>query len=148
MEIPYGITGFYTAGEKQPPEVDGKQFKEVCFGIVLKSNGKIIQFNTPEYPMNFYSVRVEISEKQFYILLNKHYPYLAFASEVSYGNITFIDMPVLYEQLIPQYTVLKTNQLSLPMKEFKENNSLNSAEISQIDWIHDKVGQVIFNYMD
>lgn len=137
MEIPNGITGFYMAGEVQPPQVDEKQFKRVYFELAVSNNGKVIQFNTPEYPMNFYSVRVGIFEKQFYILLNEHYPYLAFTSDVSYGNITFIDMPVLYEHLIPQYTVLKTNQLNLPMNEFKENNSLNSAEISQIDWVHD-----------
>ncbi|UOQ84684.1 hypothetical protein [Gracilibacillus salinarum] len=146
--MPYGITGFYRAGEAPPPEVDGKQFKRICFELALQHKGKIIQFTSPAYPINFYNVQVEIKEKQFFMLLNKHYPYLAFASEISDTNITFIDIPALYDQLTSNYTVFKTDELSQPMHKFKSNHSLSSAEISQIDWVHDKVGHVIFNFFD
>lgn len=148
MELPYGITGFYKAGDVPPPKVNERQFRQLCFEIIKRNHGGDIKFYSPEYPQNFYKVRFEIHDRQFYILLNEHYPYLAFALIVQYGNIQFIDFPDLSREFPPSYMVLKTSELSTPINQFRQNNKFNSAELEQIDWENDTVGQVIFNTMD
>ncbi|MEH6944144.1 hypothetical protein [Bacillus sp. JJ722] len=115
MILPNGITGFCNSVENQPPKVDRQQFKQLCYDIVIHSRGKIVDFKEPEYPMNFYSVYVHLFNKNFYILLNEHYPFLAFSSSVEFGNIRFIDLPNFSEQFTPFYKVLHTGELSLPL---------------------------------
>lgn len=108
LKLPNGVTGIYNAETNKPPKVDGNQFKQLCFEIAYRKGGKVIEFYPPPYPANFYYAQVEISGNQFFILLNEHYPYLAFASAVEIGNIKFIDKPVLYEQFSPFYRVIGT----------------------------------------
>jgi len=152
MKLPNGVTGFYHSKANKPPQVDGKQFKQVCFDIASRNGGKVIDFNPSQYPMNFYKARVEIFNNRFYILLNGHYPYLAFASAVELGNINFIDIPVLFEQFSPFYQVIGAVELNIPVSEIlgKENeNALNSAELEQLAyWKPKTIGNIIFNYWD
>ena len=150
MKIPNGVTGFYNAEANKPPNVEGKQFKQLCFDIVSRNGGKVIDFNMPQYPASFYYAQVEILGNRFYILLNEHYPYLAFASAVEFGNITFIDNPVLYEQFSPFYQVIGTVELNVPFNQnLVKKTELNSAELEQLAyWKPETVGQIIFNYWD
>ena len=157
MNLPNGITGFFNSKNGQSPKVDGKQFKQVCFTISTRSRGKVLEFKEPQYPTNFYNVEVKIINKHLYILLNEHYPYLAFASVVEFGNIKFIDEPDLIKQFSSFYKVLGTKELNEPLslrfgskKSILQNaNELNSAELEQIAyWKPEKVGEVIFNYWD
>lgn len=152
MKLPNGVTGFYHSEANKPPQVDGKQFKQLCFDFVSRNGGKVIDFNTPQNPANFYHAQVEIDNIQFYILLNEHYPYLAFASVVEFGNIKFIDMHVLFEQFTPFYQVLDTVELNTPINQIlgaKNKHALNSAELEQIAyWKPETIGQVIFHYWD
>jgi hypothetical protein len=130
--------------------VSKKQFKQLCFDLASRNDGKVINYNTPQYPANFYYVQVEIFDNRFYILLNKHYPYLSFASIVELGNIKFIDNPVLFNQFSLFYQVLGTGELNVPITQIvEEKNKLNTEELEQIAyWKPDTVGQIIFNYWD
>ncbi|MCM3654797.1 hypothetical protein [Metabacillus litoralis] len=150
MILPNGVTGFYNSEAIKPPKVEGKQFKQLCFDIVSRNGGKVIDFNTPQYPANFYYAQVEILGNRFYILLNEHYPYLAFASAVEFGNIKFIDNPVLYEQFSPFFRVIGTVELNVPFNQnLVKKTELNSAELEQLAyWKPETVGQIIFNYWD
>lgn len=152
MRLPNGITGFYSSKANNPPQVDGKQFKQLCFHFVSHKGGKVIDFNVPQYPMNFYNVRVEIFNMQFYILLNEHYPYLAFATAVEFGNMKFVDIPVLFERFSPFYQVMDTASLNVPIGrilEEKNKHELNSAEWEEIAyWKPNTIGEIIFNYWD
>ncbi|HWO95856.1 MAG TPA: hypothetical protein VNM45_05895 [Bacillus sp. (in: firmicutes)] len=157
MKFPNGITGFYNSKNNKPPKVDGKRFKQVCLTIINRSGGKVLKFKEPQYPMNFYDAEVKVFNKHFHILLNEHYPYLAFASVVEFGKINFIDVPELLKQFNSFYKVLGVKELNEPLafkldskKGIIQNeNDLNSAELEQIAyWEPKRIGEVIFNYWD
>ncbi|MEH6940370.1 hypothetical protein [Bacillus sp. JJ722] len=157
MILPNGVTGFFDSVDTPQTKVNGKQFKQICITIAIHNGGKIIAFKEPEYPMNFYSVYVEFFNKQFHILLNEYYPNLAFASIVEFGNIEFIDIPILYKQFNPFYKVLNTSELNNPVtlinsskkSIIQNNNELNSTELKEIVfWKLKTVGEIIFNYWD
>jgi hypothetical protein len=157
MKLPNGITGFYNSKNNQPLKVDGKQFKQVCFTITTQSGGKVLEFKEPQYPINFYDVEVKVFDNHFHILLNEHYPYLAFASVVEFGKINFIDVPELLKQFSSFYKVLDVKELNEPLvlklgskKGILQNdNDLNSAELEQVAyWKPERIGEVIFNYWD
>lgn len=152
MKLANGITGFYNSEANKPQYVDWKQFKQLCFDFASSNGGKVQDFNPPQYSANFYNAQVEFFNMRFNILLNEYYPYLAFASDVEFGNINFIDIPVLFEQFTPYYQVLNTGELNIPVKkifEAKYENLLNSTELVQLDyWKPETIGQVIFNYWD
>ncbi|MBS4220748.1 hypothetical protein KHA96_20835 [Bacillus sp. FJAT-49711] len=150
MKLPNGITGFYGSKANTPPQVDGKQFKQLCFDFASRNRGKVIDFVTPRYPSNFYYAYVDILGNRFYILLNEHYPYIAFASIVEFGNIKFIDRPVLNEQFSSFYQIMGNDELNVPFnKNLIKKTELNGAELEQINyWKPETVGQVVFNYWD
>lgn len=151
MKLPNGITGFMDAKTTEFPEVDGKQFKQLCFDFAIHIGGKVTEFNTPQYPRKFYYAQVEIPyNNKFYILLNQHYPYLACASVIEIWNIEFINEPVLFEYFSPFYIVLGTDELNAPFYQIPGGESeLNSGEWAQITyWEPETVGDIIFNYWD
>ncbi|MFF2879036.1 hypothetical protein ACFVR2_22335 [Gottfriedia sp. NPDC057991] len=142
-----GITGFY---EKQnvPPNTDGMQFKKLCFSIINQNKGTILNFRESQVATNFFAMEVKVSNKYFYILLNAHYPFLAFASAVNFGEINFLDVPQLKEEFSPFYIVLSTSELNEPLI-LKSENKLNSAELKQIAyWKPNRIGEVLFNHWD
>jgi hypothetical protein len=157
MNLPNGITGFYNLKKNQPPKVDGKQFKQLCFAIITRNGGKVLEFKEPQYPMNFYDVEVKIFNKDYHILLNEYYPYLVFASSVNCGKIIYVDEPQLSRDFIPYYKVLSVSVLNKPLniKEtngmivLENNNKLNSAELDQISyWKPKTIGDIVYNFWD
>ena len=71
MKLPNGITGFYHSKNNQPPKVDGKQFNQVCFAITTQNGGKVLEFREPQYPMNFYALKLRFLISIFiYYLMN------------------------------------------------------------------------------
>jgi hypothetical protein len=157
VKLPNGITGFYHSKNNQPPKVDGKQFKQVCFTITDRSEGIVLEFKEPQYSMNFFDVEVKVFNKHFHILLNEHYPYLAFASVVEFERINFIEIPELVKQFSSVYKVISVKELNEPLvlklgskKNFiQNNNDLNSVELEQVAyWKPERIGEIIFNYWD
>ncbi|MGG2027450.1 hypothetical protein AB1282_17270 [Gottfriedia sp. S16(2024)] len=147
MKLLNGITGFY---EKQnvPPKTDGKQFEKLCFSIINQYKGTILNFQEPQVATNFFAMEVNVSNKHSYILLNAHYPFSAFASAVNFGEINFIDVPQIKEELSPYYKVLCTKELNEPLL-FNSSNELNRAELNQIAyWKPERIGEVLFNHWD
>ncbi|WHZ03016.1 hypothetical protein QNH48_29570 [Neobacillus sp. YX16] len=148
MELPNGVSGFYHSEASKPPQIDGKQFKKLCYHFAACNGGKVINFNLSHSSANFYYAQVEIFDLEFYILLNEHYPYLAFADAIESGDIQFVDIPSLSEQFSLYYHVLDTKELTVPIND-KHKSGLNSAELQQISyWMPDKIGQVLFNFWD
>lgn len=148
MNLPNGVTGFYDSDANKPPQINGKQFKQLCFEFATMNGGKVIDFHTPQHTANFYYAQVDISGNHVYILLNAHYPYLAFASHVEIGTIQFIDKPVFCENFSEFYQVLGKNALNAPINQ-NLAKELNNAEWKQIAyWKPVTVGEIIFNYWD
>lgn len=150
MKLPNGITGFYESKATKPPQLDGILFKQQCYEVASRYRGKVIEIKPPSYPANFYKARVEMLNDEFYILLNKHYPYLAFASVVEFGNIQFIDKPTLCEAFSSSYQVLGTKELHAPFnQDLVTQSELNDSEKKQIQyWKPETIGKIVFNYWD
>ncbi|WP_226671110.1 hypothetical protein [Metabacillus litoralis] len=150
MKLPNGITGFYDSKKNKLPQVDGMQFKQLCYGFASRHNGKILNFIKPQYPTNFYYAQVQMEDHTFFILLNEHYHYLAFAEKVEFGNITFINTTVLDEQFSTFYQVMDPGELNISLYQNLINKSeLNPVELEQIAyWKPGTLGQIIFNYWD
>ncbi|MFP7298591.1 hypothetical protein [Neobacillus niacini] len=148
MKLPNGVSGFYDFEGNKPPRIDGKQFKQLCYQIAASNGGRVIEFNLPQASANFYTVQVKMFDGVFYLLLNEHYPYLAFAAAVESGDIQFVDIPALAEKFSPYYHVLDTIELSIPIED-KHKSELNRAELVQISyWKPKKVCQILFNFWD
>jgi hypothetical protein len=157
IKLPNGVTGFYDSKHNQPPKIDGKQFKQLCFTVITGNGGKIMTFKEPQITANFFDAEVKVSNKHMHILLNAHYPFLAFASFVNFGNIEFIDAPQLYRDFSPYYKVLSVYEINKPLviKEvngtivLENDNELNSAELKQLAyWKPKRIGDVVFNFWD
>lgn len=146
MKLPNGVSGFYDSEANKPPQIDGKKFKQLCYHFAACNGGKVINFNLSHSSTNFYYAQVEIFDLVFYILLNEHYPYLAFTAAIESGDIQFVDIPALSEQFSLYYRVLDTKELSVHIED-KHKSELNSAELQQISyWKPEKIGQVLFNF--
>lgn len=157
MKLPNGVTGFYCAKHNKPSTIDEKQFKQICFSLISSNGGEVLDFKEPQVATNFFDVEAKVFNKHLHILLNAHYPFMAFAYDVEYGKITFIDEPELFKQFSPFYNVLNTKELNAPVilmlgskKSIVQNdNELNSDELEQISyWKPESIGEIIFNYWD
>lgn len=149
MKLPNGVTGFFHGKANKPPDIAGKQFKQLCFEFAAHISGKVISFHLP-HSTNFYFTKVQTPDNHLFILLNQHYPFLAFASDFEFENITFIDKPSHFEIFSPFYQILDPSQLNIPLQQMvAENNGLNSAEWKQVAYWHPKtIGEVIYNFWD
>jgi len=136
---------------------NGKEFKLLCYNIIKSKGGRILEFNEPTATSNFYDIKVNVFNKKFHILLNAHYPLLAFAAFVEKGDIDFVDNLDLKEEFNSYYNVLDMNELNVPItikpssKKFtvENENDLNKAELKQLTyWKPDRMGEVIFNSWD
>ncbi len=150
-----GITGFHCREEDKPPNVNGEKYKSLCFSLARLIDEKVIAFTDPQYPTNFYKVKLS---NDIYILLNAHYPYISFATFVEYGKVVFINESTLYKAFSSSnYRVLTTTELNKPLRLFAKSgqviiengNNLNEAELSQIkQWRPKTIGEIIYNFWD
>ena len=157
MNLPNGVTGFYSSIVNKPNEIDEKQFKNICFNLVRKNQGRILDIDESNLATNFLKVKMNIFNREMYVLLNAYYPFLAFASTVEFQHLNFIDDPVLSKDFMPFYKVLSKEELNEPLDirkskgkvSLENKNKLSSSELEQIlFWKPKKVGEVIFNFWD
>ncbi|MED4074138.1 hypothetical protein [Priestia endophytica] len=157
MNLPYGVTGFYNSTIDKPHEIDDRPFKDICFNLTRKYQGRILDMDESKLATNFFKVKININHQDLYVLLNMYYPFLTFASDLEFQRLQFIDHPVLSKDFMPFYKVLSKDELSSPLKIRKrkgqitlENiNKLNTTELEQIlYWQPKNVGEVIFNFWD
>ena len=152
-----GVTGFYNAGDKKPPTIDEKPFIQNCFSLINGKYGEIAGYKSQQDTANFFAVEVKAPDKHTHLLLNAHYPFLAFADEAGYGKISFVDEPALGRLFSPFYHVLDTKKLNEHVilkpgssKNILLNaNDLSEAELKQIAfWQPETIGEIIYNYWD
>jgi len=95
-------------------------------------------------------MHAEMSDSPFFILLNEHYPFLAFAAAIEYGNIQFTDIPALHDDFSPFYQIMSKAELSKPFNlSLTRNSEIWSAELEQITyWKPETIGQTIYNHWD
>jgi len=157
MILPNGVTGFYSLDNEKPPTVDRKRFMQQCFSALQNLGGELLRFNDPYCQGNLIDVEVKLAGKKLHVLLNKHYPYVAFASNVEYGSVTFVADFALSEQFSPIYRVLSCRGLNEPVLLtmgskrclLQNKNELNQAVLKQVaDWKPGTIGAIVFNQLD
>lgn len=152
MKLPYGVTGFYNSDEQKPPEMELSEYKELCNGIARKLNGELLEFSDTLYPANFYKADFKLPALNICLVMNKHYPIVAFATAVEDLKIQFIDYAEGAAEVPEEFTVLPVPVLETPVPKNLEKlpeNDLNKGEIDQIQyWKPETIGDIIFNFWD
>ncbi|MEZ0481605.1 hypothetical protein [Planococcus sp. SSTMD024] len=150
MKLPTGITGFTDAASNELPKTDGKPFKQLCFALSLRPSIQFMSFTEPGLSSNHYCAEMNAGGDAVFILLNAHFPYLAFASSCRSGSYEFIGCAGWEEVFSPSYHVLSTAELNVPLDREQLNAlQLNEAEWKQAAyWEPKTTGQLIFNHWD
>lgn len=146
MNLSNGITGFRSSTDKELPVTDLVEFKQLCYSFIRQIGGIVNSYNHDTSQQNYYTMEYNYLGKSIRILLNHHYPLLAFAS--SLGRPTFIDVPEISIKFMPYYTVLTKEYLNSPLTP-EHLSALSKAELTQISYWNPKtVGEIIFNKWD
>lgn len=147
-----GITGF------QPtPSVGEIEFKTICYYLFGSNELDFVEDGTAA--KNFYECVIKMKDKRVHVLLNNHYPFIAFtaARKSDEHSLPFIDDPELSKVFNPYYKVLRLDQLNESVKFYKKGkniivkneNTLHEGELEQfVYWQPKTVGDVVFNYWD
>ncbi|MEC2076328.1 hypothetical protein [Metabacillus fastidiosus] len=146
-----GITGILSASS-----VKEKEFKQICYSL-LGSN--VLEFIENGTLKNFYECIIKLKGKNIHILLNRHYPFIAFTSarELNVLYFPFIDEPDLSKLFEQYYKVLSVYQLNEPLTYTQKGkniivineNELNQGELKElVFWKPRTIGEVVFNYWD
>ncbi|TAA69547.1 hypothetical protein D2910_09460 [Planomicrobium okeanokoites] len=152
VELPYGISGFYNSDEPKPPEVDVSEYKKLCDDFAEKLNGQVLEFTDTLYPANFHKAFFELPGTNICLVMNKHYPVLAFAKTVEALKIEFINFSEGAQAIPEDYTVLTADILEAAVPENLNElpgEELNNGDKEQIKyWKPETIGQIIFNFWD
>ncbi|OCA87580.1 hypothetical protein A8F94_06890 [Bacillus sp. FJAT-27225] len=141
-----GVTGFEPA-----PSVDSVLFKKICQSV---PGFRVVDFSPAHPGRNYHECSALTEEGRFRILLNAHYPYLAFAKSEA---LEFLDKPGLTGMFEQHYQVLSPLQLSEPLHFGKKGkkiyvvneNTLHEADLLQLAyWRPGTVGEAVFNHWD
>jgi hypothetical protein len=152
--LPNGITGF----SNHSPKVTLTDVKRDCYAAIQSVGGKIEEIIGVKYPKNFYEIVFSFRKKRLHALFNYQYPMVAFASNVAYFQIEYMDDWDLsnFFQMY-DYQVLSVNELNTPLAikkkgskiRLENENDLSDFELEQIQyWEAKTIGEVIFNYWD
>ncbi|RDW15513.1 hypothetical protein [Oceanobacillus chungangensis] len=150
-----GVTGI--TEDNMHDQQDRKQFKKHCYTFITQYGGKVICFTNPKLATNYFLTEVKIFGRLRFILLNEMYPFVAFASNVCYSAIDFVDESELSGLFRPYYRVLQARELNEDLhlnlgsrKGMLLNvNGLSRLEMEKIAyWQPKTVGEVIFNHWD
>ena len=145
MKLPNGITGF----SKGYLETDDRQcFKRLCYDIVSRTGGEVLDWKEASYPRNYSRILVLFGDEHFFIFANAIHPYIGFAAVAEDSIITYMDMPLLQAEFAAHsYTVLTKEELESPF--LLNEHNLGEEEIRQVRfWRPATLGEVIFNERD
>lgn len=151
-----GVSGFCSKGYVSVP-VDPGSFKATCYAIAHQTGSRLLSVSHSA-EINFYQAQLELCGEKVYILLNRAYPFIAFASKMMDMHIEFMDhqeLAISIHELSSNYRVLQTSELNEPIQLYerkqalRNRNTLNQQELKAIFyWRPSTVGEVIFNYWD
>ena len=145
MKLPNGITGFSNGGLET---YDKQLFKRLCYGIVNRTGGEVLDWKDACYPRNHSRILALFGEEHFFIFVNETHPYIGFANIAEDSIVRYMDMPLLEAQFaLNSYTVLSKEELERPFLLTEHN--LGEEEIQQVRfWRPSTLGEVIFNEWD
>ena len=153
MELSRGITGFRDIDASLLPLCDLREFRGHCFAVARDLGGRVCSFETSQHrAANFASAVLEFRSGRVAVLLNAHFPVIAFAEPLKEGEtkLRFVDSPELGAQFrgFNIYTVSTVADLARALSE-EMCQHLAPAERKQVDyWRPAFVGELIFNFWD
>jgi hypothetical protein len=154
MILRRGITGFRHVDDEPLPVTDSPAFHGHCHEIARRVEGKLVaggaSLNGVE--RNFIYQMLAIPAGQVAVLLNAHYPVIAFAHPLNAGEVSlhFMDSGALAEafRFFGVYEVLGLAELEAPLHQ-EAFGELSAAELEQLKyWKPRRVGDLIFNFWD
>ncbi|MBR0484859.1 MAG: hypothetical protein IJJ69_08815 [Oscillospiraceae bacterium] len=133
MILPVGVTGFFQ--KSIPPELDFKNFQQYCYSV---REFPVLEISNQKQN-NYFCAKFA----DFYLLLNKYYPFAGAVKVLSAEKIFInISFPEFFA-----YQFLPAEFLNSPF-DFR-NHQLSKAELQQIlYWNPVSVGNIIFNEWD
>jgi hypothetical protein len=154
VELPHGITGFRDADDPPLPLCDVADFRGHCYAAARTLNGRVVAVEAPSRGVetNFARGVLELPTGRVAVLLNAHFPLIAFAEPPAEGEgfVRFTDSPGLAEAFgnFGIYEVVGASELAAPLTP-EQRRRLAPAEREQIEyWQPRRVGDVVFNFWD
>lgn len=158
MLLPSGVTGFYQMTSPKPPHLQKSEVIKDCYACVYLLDGKVEDIWEESDARSFYVAVLKVQGQSIHALFNQQYPLVAFASQVDYFQIRFMNHSLLANALEHYgYRVFSVEELHtlIFVSETKGKltisveNELNLAEWEQLrKWKPQTVGEVIFNFWD
>ena len=153
MELPRGITGFRHVSDPPLPVCDLAAFRGHCFAAARALKVRVARkIGTSEVEPNFAYVVLELRNRPIAVLLNRHFPVVAFAEPLVEGEafVRFSYVPELGEAF-REFGVYEVADESVLTESLKPEHlqRLAPAEREQIRyWKPRQVGEVMFNFWD
>jgi hypothetical protein len=149
-----GITGFWDTDDPPLPASDFETFSQHCH-IAARSLGgtvRVVQTPSSQASVNFAEVILETRDGAIVVLLNAHFPIVAFARAREKGEMRFhfVDVPAVATlfKTFGSYEVLTSMQARKPLTP-DDSLQLGRAEIKQLRyWQPRTIGEVVFSFWD
>ena len=91
--LPNGITGFRNLKDSYIPEQEKRIFQRFCYSIATRYHCEVLSFDLDLASKNFYSAEIKAEQGRFYLLENAYYPWIAFAKNLDFTKIEFVESP-------------------------------------------------------
>ena len=155
MRLPRGITGFWESGEDPPPATDLRAFRGHCHAAAHCVGGRVHSVMEPNpggVCRNFAVGVLVLTYDAVAVVLNAHYPILAFADPPAEGDVLlqFTDCPELADvfSAFDVYQVVSASEWEQPPTPTALRD-LSPAERGQVAyWKPRRIGDVVFNCWD
>jgi hypothetical protein len=154
MELPRGITGFRHVDDPPLPVSDFAAFRGHCYAAARALGGRVRSVEAPVRGVeaNFARAVLELPGGTVAILLNAHFPVIAFADPLAENGapVPFIDAPALADVFrgFGIYDVWTGSQLEAAAIP-EACKQLARAELAQAKyWQPRRVGDLVFNFWD
>lgn len=152
MELPRGITGFRHVDDPPLPVCDFAAFRGHCHAAARALGGSIAIIEAPlrGIETNFVRAVLQFSTGSIAVLLNSHFPVIAFAEPQGEGEVgvRFIDSANLAQAFrsFGAYEVPDASVMTAPLTPQACRN-LAPVEMEEVEyWRPQRVGDVVFNF--
>ncbi len=154
MQVPRGITGFRHVDDPPIPVSDFAAFRTHCHEAARALGGSVRSIEAPlqKVEANFAQAVLDLPGGLFAVLLNAHFPVIAFAEPLTESGapVQFVDEAALAEEFLG-YGVYEVWSCSILEASVTPEicKQLASAEVEQAQyWRPRRVGDFVFNFWD
>jgi hypothetical protein len=152
MRLPRGITGFWTAGQAAPPDIEQREFRGLCHTLARLTGGHLTGDVLVGRARSFRAVSIAYRDRGRAVLCNLCWPLVSVAEPIRLDQAVpvFVRDPQLTEAIrrVSQFRALTPTELATPLADC-DLSELGDAELAQIRfWKPETAGEAIFNCWD